>query len=225
MRADSPSNTMPTSSHPRPSLTFHSPRVSKHRIRRWASALTVVLPVLLAVAGWILVRQAQGQASDDTASQTTSVREPEWRAAARDVDGARTALRALQDLETVPTAGLTYGEYTERIAAAKAQVEPYTESVGGLRDVKAEMRAALGLYAFAGAAWDAKIRRVYSEGRFAEDPRLRLCPAVLYAVEESRARPHLSRTLVREIAVIANVPSLWECAATRTETLAAHIPL
>ena len=200
-----------------------APVVAMRRIRHWGSVLAIVLPVLLAVAGWVLVRQAQGQDGEESRPETASVREPEWRAAARDADAARTALRALRELQAAAAAGLTYAEYLERIVAARAEVDPYTESAGGFRDVKAEMRAALALYVLAGTAWDAKIRKDYADGRLARDPRLSLCPSVLYAVEQSRALPYVPRSRAREIAVAANVPTLWECASARTTALAAHM--
>jgi len=195
---------------------------ARRRRRGWAIAVAVV-PLLLAVAGWLLVRQAQG-ASEESRLQPAGAREPEWRTAVREAEQARSALQALRDLEVVPAARLTYREYHDRVAAVKVRVDPYVESIGGRADVKAEMRAALALYALAGTAWDAKIRRAYREGRLAQDPRLGLCPPVVHAVEESRELPYLSRALAREIAVVANVPSLWECAAQRTSLLATHTP-
>jgi hypothetical protein len=142
-------------------------------------------------------------------------------AAAEDLVALRAdAMKALQGLRSIASAGVTYRDYAPRVLDAKIIVDRYLLQPGAREEVAyTPIDMALRFYVLASRAWNVQIRQSGYEV-IAKDPLLPECPPIQALIRAGAELPiadvlrklHYTDTMIAGIAVASGVPALWQCA-------------
>ena len=128
------------------------------------------------------------------------------------------AVIALRRLQAASIATISLPTYETRLSAAQAVLGRYMESEAPA-DAKRSLGAILDLHLLAVTAW--RLRAVDSPQAWesvSRSPALELCESVRNAAYIAE-RPGQSTAQARGRAVVASIPLLWECAASRLAKL------
>ncbi len=185
---------------------------SRHGRRRSSITATIVIVLLIAVAGgaWYVTHATQVTGGSRAGS---SAARPKLTAADRTSAGE--ALTVLRELASLSRVDAPYRVYSARVAFTKSDGDRFVQAIKD-PDLAQGVREAFALHALAAKAWTAKT--VNEQSKWAEvgdDATVDLCPAAKRLTTMSDDVPNMSLAEWRGVALAAAIPLLWDCAAAR----------
>ena len=106
--------------------------------------------------------------------------------------------------------------YTRAVADAKVALDRYLQEPGADSAFRALVSDAWALFAVASSAWEAKTNHNANLSiAVGQDPVLDRCPGLTRALSRYPAATDQGTALRRGVAVEAEIPTLWSCAAER----------